>query len=209
MAVGLSSTNTPEKVNSNALFSVNELTRAAKRTDEQFKMFVAEKTLKAHRDITNGIISRFLTEVLNKFDDTSSSYLHPDGKPTLAKAAAKHAYNNGTYTFANFIEVSGAGIDLDEDALDELRELESGLKDSSGINYLDFAYDTLVVASGSTNEKSAMQLTGVTDAMAIARASVAMNGGNDQKLFPEIHGHINIYQGSMKVISVKGMDEKL
>jgi len=207
--LGYSSTNTPEKVNSNALFSLDEVTRASSRTDKHFKMFVAEKVMKANRDIVNGILSRFLTEVLNKTDDVLSTYLHPDGKPTLAKAAAPHAYNNGVYTFVNFLEVAAAGIALDEAGLDLLRALETGMKDSSGITPLDYAYDTLIVSAGSAHEKSAMQLTGVTDAMAIARASVSLRSGMNQALFPQTHGQINIYQGSMKVISVKGMDAKL
>lgn len=206
LAEGYSTTNTPDKVNANVLFSIDEVTRNAARTDEHFKEFVGGKIMKAHRDITNGIITRFLTEVLNKVDNAASSYLHPDGEPTLS---ATHAYNNGVGTFDNIVKVGGLQVGVTEDALDALRTLEAGMKDSSGITPLSYAYDTLIVAAGSANEKSAMQLTGITNAMAIARASVTINGGIDQNLFPQTHGNINIYQGSMRVVSVKGMDAAL
>ena len=207
---GWSTVNEPVVVNANFIVSVKELMRysvGGPDSDIYFKRQIAEKYAKAMRDIVNGIIARFLSEVLNKADTTTAnSYLFADGQPLLSLT---HSYANGT-TFSNLVQVGGVNTPLNEAALDELRKMEANMKDSSGQVPLDYSYDTLIVAAGSANEKAAFQLVGLTNAMAVAQASVAINGATpNQALFPQQHGQINVYHGSMKVVSVKGMDPTL
>lgn len=208
----------PVKQNANALFSQEEMVRNSSVTDQHFKMFIAEKVMKAMRDLADLVNDRFRNEILNKVDvdaagnytttggaaaGGANTYLCADGQPLLS---ATHAYNNGIYTFSNLI---GPSVALDETALDSLRALEAGMQDSSGRRPLKYAYNTLIVAMGSTYEKNAIQLTGAADGMALARAHVAQAGAKTQDLYPVTNGQINIYQGSMTVVSVKGMDSNL